>query len=68
MYLACPRLRLVLPTRERGRKMDKQNYYNVETEDGITYHVFATSKLDAAKQVTDSMDPDDEILEVTQVL
>ncbi|MFF8942871.1 hypothetical protein ACF1A5_11480 [Streptomyces sp. NPDC014864] len=44
------------------------NYYSVTTEDGITYYVFAGTKLEAAAQVADQMDPEDEILEVMKVL
>ncbi|MGI5408184.1 hypothetical protein ACQEV9_15455 [Streptomyces chartreusis] len=47
----------------------KLKLYTVETEDGITYEgIFAPTKLEAAKQVAEVMDTEDEILEVTQIV
>ncbi|MFI8830580.1 hypothetical protein ACIGPN_06080 [Streptomyces afghaniensis] len=45
--------------------MSQINLYTVETEEGIVYEgVFAATKIEAARKVAETLDPNDEILEV----
>jgi len=45
------------------------NLYTITSEEGIIYEgIFAPTKLAAAMQVAEILDPNDDILEVTQIV